>query len=146
VKTHLVIHHSLTRDSKTVSWDAIRRYHTETLGWRDIGYHYGVELGAVGPMMLVGRPLLARAAAAYQENMNVVGVHVCFVGNYDEDPHPADLVSFAAPHLADLCELLEIVVDSEYVIGHRAIMGVHKSCPGKNFNMKAFRTTLRGAL
>jgi N-acetylmuramoyl-L-alanine amidase len=146
VKTHLVVHHSATRDSKTYSWPAIRRYHMKDLGWLDIGYHYGVELGSNGPEMLVGRPLLARAAAAYQERMNVVGVHVCFVGNYDEAPHPMDLIAYAAPRLADICELLEIPLNDYCVIGHRDVEGVSKSCPGDNFDMNRFRRTLRGAL
>lgn len=132
-KTHLVIHHSLTADSGTVSWAAIRRYHTEVNGWRDIGYHFGVEEVGGRYEMLVGRPMLSQAAAAYQEGMNRLGVHVCFVGNYDDMPPPEGMLLYAAPHLRDICRALGI--GKEGIIGHRDIKGVTKSCPGRMFSL-----------
>lgn len=142
MKTHLVIHHSATKDSGTVSWQAIRRYHVETNGWSDIGYHIGIELIGDRYEIGLGRPILATAAAAYQQNMNKLGVHVCFVGDYDSTPPPMEMLRFAAPHLRDICEALHIPLDSTHVIGHNTL--APKTCPGKQFDMDALRTMLRG--
>ncbi len=142
-KTHLVIHHSATRDDRAVSWGAIRRYHTEVNRWIDIGYQFGVEQVGDYYEVLIGRPLYARAAAAYQRNMNRIGVHVCFVGNFDEAPPPPEMLVAAAPHLADVCEALSIPLDREHVIGHGEV-APPKTCPGKFFSVDDFVRLLRG--
>jgi len=143
MKTHLVIHHSLTKDSGSVSWDAIRRYHTENNGWRAIGYHLGVEKIGNHYEMLVGRPLTWSAAAAKEQRMNTRGIHVCCVGNYDVIQPPASMLAFALPHLAALCDIVGIQVDREHVIGHREV-APYKSCPGLMFDMDEFVTLLLG--
>jgi hypothetical protein len=143
MKQYLVIHHSLTRDGQTVSWDTIRSYHTRVKGWAECGYQFGVELIGNHHEMLVGRPLLDRAAAATQKNMNRLGVHVCFVGNYDVAPPPPSMLEFAFPHLASICDALNIPIDREHVIGHREV-APYKSCPGTQFDLDAFVERLRG--
>ncbi len=143
MKTHLVVHHSLTKDSGTVSWGAIRDYHMNTNGWRAIGYHLGVEQIGDHYEMLVGRPLTWSAAAAKEQRMNHVGIHVCFVGNYDEKPPPPKMLAFALPHLAAICDIVGIQVDRTHVIGHREV-APYKTCPGEQFNMDDFVRLLRG--
>lgn len=143
MKTHLVVHHSLTNDGSTVSAQAIRQYHVETNGWRDVGYHLLVELIGDRYEMLIGRPLNSRAAAAHQKQMNRLGVHVCFIGNFDAAKPPVEMLRFAAPHLYDICDILRIPIDRDWIIGHREV-AAYKSCPGKLFDMDAFVRLLRG--
>lgn len=149
MKTHLVIHHSGTKDGDTLSVPAIRRYHLQK-GWTDIGYHLLCEWvdrpGDVpgGFELLAGRPLLARAAGEPKEGFNRKGVHICFVGDYDQEPPSMDMWRFAMPHLADLLDVLKIPLEN--VIGHREIADVarYKACPGKMWDMNMFRTMLGG--
>ena len=143
MKQHLVIHHSLTHDSGTVSWQAIRRYHVEKNGWPAIGYHLGVERIGGRYEMLVGRPLLARAAAVLERGLNVTGIHVCFVGNYDAAPPPVGMLNFAAPHLASICDALHIPIDAEHVFGHM-VVAPYKTCPGRKFDIAHLVGMMRG--
>jgi hypothetical protein len=137
---YIVVHHSLTADSKTLSWAAIRRYHTKDRGWRDIGYHVGIELVGTSYETVVGRPWTQVGAHAPGRNADSLGV--CLVGNFDKSP-PGRALWAAAVRLVRWLALYH-GVPVDRVIGHReATKGRH--CPGKYFDLDKFRAELAKA-
>lgn len=151
VRTHIVVHHSATKDSGTVSWGAIERYHRETMGWRDVGYHAGVELVNGEPYALVGRPVTQEAAACRQANMNWVGLHVCIVGDFDVAPPDHEVLRVAMVRIIKPW-MLQYGIQPLNVIGHRDAgllegfdwkRGQYKTCPGRLFDMDALRRLAR---
>jgi hypothetical protein len=126
----IIIHHSATKDSGTVSWGAIRRYHVQEQKWLDIGYHFGIELvsDVVGSQyeILVGRPLAMAGAHTTGHNANTIGI--CMVGDFDYDPPPK----------AQLDRLKKLIQDLKTVFPSIQKVSFHrdyafKTCPGKFF-------------
>lgn len=146
--THIIIHHSLTPDSGTVSWDAIRRYHTQYLGWSDIGYHFGIERVGDDVRIFAGRPMERHGAHVKDGGFNTRSIGICVVGNYDlEEPSPEHILAAGM-----LCRRLMNfgTIPPAAVLGHREAQsqaGVpehqRKTCPGGLFSMSKFRTNLR---
>jgi N-acetylmuramoyl-L-alanine amidase len=129
----IVIHHSLTKDSKTVSWDAIKRYHTETMGWDDIGYHYGIEYVGEEVQVLKGRSTIY-AGAHTREFNNSIGI--CLVGNYDEQSVESDkLDALIDLTVSVLMEYPHLTPNQVY---RHTEWASYKSCPGKNFPWPQF--------
>jgi len=162
---YIVLHHSATQDGPTVSWPAIERFHREERGWRDIGYHAGVEQvlalppltsSALAPYAwqgLVGRPPGAVAAACQEAGMNSKGLHLCLVGNFDLAPPPLRLLEVAARRFI-IPWMSEYGITPDRVIGHRdaglmagfdwRVMGPigvrqYKTCPGLRFDLELVR-------
>jgi N-acetylmuramoyl-L-alanine amidase len=140
--THIIIHHSATADSGTVSWGAIEEYHTKTQGWADIGYHAGVELVNGKAYALIGRGLQYVAAATKESNMNTNGLHVCVVGDFDKvAPSEAVLKVLAERVVGPWMKQFKIPVAN--VKGHRDYTP-SKTCPGTKFSLENFRKRLGG--
>jgi N-acetylmuramoyl-L-alanine amidase len=147
MKQWIVIHHSLTSDGDTVSWDAIRKFHVKENGWSDVGYNFGIEKVNGTYEILSGRMPDAVGAHCRDFGMNALGIGICCVGNFDVEKPPVEQVQ----KLLELCKYLMRTYDIPWlrVIGHReAQMMAHvpvpkrKTCPGMKFDMEAVRRGL----
>ena len=159
---YIILHHSLTPDGETVSWSAIRNYHiswayesaivtpergeqllsegkTVKKPWTDIGYHFGIELVGDRYEILTGRMITESGAHCTQHNMNKNSVGICFIGNFDNEPPPQEQWNLGIKFTKSLMAVLEIPAAN--VHGHREY-APYKTCPGRQFNLKAFRGLL----
>ena len=137
----IIIHHSATKDSGTLSWAAIRRYHTHNNGWLDIGYHAGIELINYEYECLYGRPDTMDGAHTAGANHESLGF--CFVGNYDQiAPTPEMLAAAARRVIAPWVKAFGISLDN--IKPHRDFS--QKTCPGKLFDMGDLLSMVEAAL
>uniref|UniRef100_A0A6H1ZL64 Putative N-acetylmuramoyl-L-alanine amidase n=1 Tax=viral metagenome TaxID=1070528 RepID=A0A6H1ZL64_9ZZZZ len=134
--SHIILHHSLTKDSESVSWGAIKRYHTEELGWRDIGYHFGIEQVGNDVQIFTGRMMTDAGAHCKEMGMNRTSLGICFVGNYDDEDPPLEIWNTGIRLVRTLMEVFNIPKKNIY--GHYEF-SPHKSCPGVRFDVDKFR-------
>jgi N-acetylmuramoyl-L-alanine amidase len=133
----IILHCSATKDSGTVSWQAIRRYHIQECAWRDIGYHFGIELVNDQYEVLMGRPLTEVGSHCQGHNSTSIGI--CFVGDFEQSPPPAAQWQAGLKLVTMLLNVFRL--DSHAVFGHREF-NRHKTCPGTCFDMEKFRKEL----
>lgn len=131
--TEIIVHHSLTADSKTVSWSAIRRYHVIEKGWVDIGYHAGIERAGDEYEVLLGRPWDYIGAHCLGHNRASLGI--CFIGNFDIAPPPDAQLACGVRVIQLWMRLFGITPDK--VCPHSQFEA--KSCPGTKFDMGKLR-------
>ena len=137
---HIILHHSLTKDGKEVNYNAIKRYHVETLGWRDIGYHVIIEDQRGEVNALFGRMLNESGAHTKQRGMNNRSIGICMVGNFDiAEPSP-QIWNLALRLCRSFMDIYGIA--NEKVQGHREYAS-YKSCPGNLFDLGKFRYFLK---
>ena len=133
--SRIILHHSLTKDSSSVSWQAIRRYHLG-LGWENIGYHFGIEKVGKEYEIFTGRMITEKGAHTRGRNHDSLGI--CIVGNFDK----------VLPNQAQWDLALRLVrgLMSVFNLGKNSICGhnqfSHKTCPGTNWDMDKFREEL----
>ncbi len=137
--TGIIIHHSLTKDGKSVDWDAIRRYHMQEKGWSDIGYHAGVERVNGELTAHAGRPLDMTGAHCLGHN-DTIGI--CIVGNFDVAPPDDETLRYAASLTAGYLRMFALPVSSI----HKHHEFHPKSCPGTQFPWVQFIKYVEEAL
>ena len=141
--SYIIIHHSLTKDSKTVSWQPIRNWHMglhpdSRYKMIDIGYHYGIEMVNTKYEILVGR--MEGTIGAHTRGKNRESIGICCIGNYDDNLPDLALWNMLLDLCTNICLRYDIPVEN--VKGHREY-APYKSCPGNAFDMADFRKDLK---
>ena len=81
----IIIHCTGTIPSNSTTVEAVRKYHKEHNGWKDIGYHYLIYLdGSIHQ----GRPIDQKGAHCSNHNEGTIGI--CYVGGLAADKTPKD--------------------------------------------------------
>jgi len=141
---YIMIHHSLTKDGQVVDWEAIRKYHIRVRGWKDIGYHFGIENIKRYNQVQVGRGLDEFGSHCKHNKMNERAIGICVVGDYDIiAPESDQLIFLARALVVPLMRRFHIPLKN--VIGHRDI-NPQKTCPGKMFSIAVLRMCCEGLL
>lgn len=131
---YVVIHHS---DSERGGAAAIRAYHVNARGWKDLGYDFVIGNGSLtedGEVEVGGRwSRQEDGAHAGIGKYNKEGIGICIVGDLSKHPPtPAQMRSLARL-VRFLCERYGIPRDRKHILGHGET-GRPTECPGKRFD------------
>ncbi len=134
--TEIILHCTASKEGAPTTVEAIRNYHVNNRGWKDIGYHYVVYLdGSIHE----GRDIDLTGAHCTGHNANSVGV--VYVGGIDADGKPKDTRTVAQKKaLVKLVKRLLTIYNlpSSKVYGHYQF--ANKACP--SFKIEPFRFML----
>ena len=136
---HIVLHHSATSIGGAKRFD---KYHRETRGWNELGYHFVIGNGSDTPdgYVEVGPRWEKQKHGAHcktRDNyFNDHGIGICLVGDFTRTrPSPAQLAS-----LTKLVRFLSVScgISPGNISRHGAITG-KTQCPGRYFPIASLR-------
>jgi N-acetyl-anhydromuramyl-L-alanine amidase AmpD len=123
---YLIVHHTATpRDSTT--FEAVKRYHTQELGWEDIGYHFFINGQGI---LNLGRPVNYVGSHCSAGSMNFKSLGICLAGNFEVEKPSEGQLKMLESILRELMNKYKIPIDN--LLGHCEVPGAKTLCPGKN--------------
>jgi N-acetylmuramoyl-L-alanine amidase len=132
----IIIHHSATIQGDVATFD---RNH-KARGFRKVGYHYVINNGTykADGLVEVGRTEYEDGAHCKPDGMNFKSIGICLVGDFDKTkPTPAQMASLEKL-VKDI--MARHKIPPFKILGHGEVAATN--CPGKNFDMTAFRKRL----
>lgn len=120
----IIVHCAATPEGRDVKTETIRNWHVKDNGWKDIGYHYVIELdGSIHK----GRDESVVGAHCSGQNANSIGV--CYVGGLAKDKKtPKDTrTEKQKSSLLKLLKDLKAKYPNAIIYGHRDFS--YKACP-----------------
>lgn len=125
----VLIHHSAGRVGDLAM---IKNMHTKR-GWSDAAYHLILSNGSTtvpaGFLEASGRfASLSYAGATKDRDANLRDLHICIIGNYEDEEMPEALRPPLAHALVALCD--EFSIDHNKIVFHNDVGNT--ACPGKN--------------
>lgn len=129
-KTHIIIHHTGAEEKDT---EQVYRYHTKSLGWRDIGYNFVIERDGT---VVKGRSLDIKGAHCNYGDMNTVSIGIALIGNFEKHPPTANQINSLYSFCGQLTSYFKI--EPKNILGHKEVSH-DTACPGKYLDMEAVR-------
>lgn len=132
--TSIILHHSLTKDNIVLNnTKAIKKYHIDTNGWSDIGYHWILEKIDNMYRWVKGRKETTRGAHCLDRNFDSIGI--CIVGDYDKDYLCEEQIQMILQKQIEL----EIKHDRKLPLELHRTYADYKTCPGSNITLDLFK-------
>jgi N-acetylmuramoyl-L-alanine amidase len=123
VINEIILHCSATPEGKDIKTETIRQWHINDNKWKDIGYHYVIELNG---NIVEGRNI--EIAGAHTKGRNANSIGICYIGGCDKNMKAKDTRTEAQKQaLNQLLSELRIMYPNTMVRGHREFS--NKDCP-----------------
>lgn len=119
----IIIHCTATPENRDVSKNDLYKWHVTERGWKDIGYHFFIDLEGC---LHECRPIEQTGAHTKGHNFDSIGI--AYAGGLDNDMQPKDTRNDQQKNsLEELLCYLKLLYPKTVIYGHRDFSS--KACP-----------------